>query len=300
MRIILFLSLVLITISAKSQWLWDYGITVGASNYLGDIGGNEKTRRDFVSDLKLSKTRWNTGAFIRHKWRRNVSWKFAFDYLRIEGDDKLSKNPGRHYRNFNFRNDIYDFSYTIQLFFFTNNDLGNNYRYRNGFRAYIFAGPGCFFHNPKTYYQGQWVALQPRQTEGELPYRKFEFSIPMGVGFYFTFNKRNRFGFEINYRKTFTDYLDDIHDKYPATPPKDDYEKGLVLRTTELDRADNPGAYDSHTWGMKRGDPKHNDSYATISFSYSRVIRGKASFYRTRNSGFFGNKRKGRKIRAKF
>src|SRR5438128_1105639 len=105
MRLKIVLLLLIGTFSLKSQWLWDYGISLGASNYLGDIGGNEKTRRDFVSDLKLASTRWNTGAFIRHKWLHRLSWKLAFDYIRLEGNDKLSANPGRKYRNFNFRND---------------------------------------------------------------------------------------------------------------------------------------------------------------------------------------------------
>jgi hypothetical protein len=299
MRFIVISLLLLSTLSVKSQWLWDYGITLGASSYLGDIGGNEKTRRDFVSDLKLAKTRWNVGSFIRHKWRPRISWKAALDYIRLEGDDKLSSNPGRKYRNFNFRNDIYDLSYTLEVFFYENNDLGNSYRYRNGFRAYVLFGVGAFYTNPKTYYRGQWVALQPHATEGYV-YRKVVANIPLGIGFYFTFNKRNRFGFEINYRKTFTDYIDDISGNYPETPPASEYEQGLVLRTTELDRDLNVGAYDSHTWGMKRGDQSHKDSYVTLNFTYSRVIRGKASFYRVKGGGFFGKKRKGRKIRAKF
>jgi len=299
MRFIFLFLLLFAAFTIKSQWLWDVGGTLGASNYLGDIGGDEKERRDFVSDLKLAKTRWNVGTFIRHKWRRKISWKFAIDYIRLEGDDKLSSNPGRQYRNFNFRNDIYDFSYTLEYFFFEDNDIGNTYRYRNGFRAYVFAGAGAFYNNPRTFYQGAYVRLQPLATEG-YHYRKMIFSIPMGVGFYFTFNKRHRFGYEINYRKTFTDYIDDISGNYPETPPPSAYERGLVLRTTELNRSSNIGAYDSHTWGMKRGDSEHKDAYVTMNFTYSRVIRGKASFYRVRHTGFLGTKAKGRKVRAKF
>lgn len=287
--------------SLNAQWLWDYGIAVGASNYLGDIGGKEQSRRDFISDIKLAKSRWNVGGFARYKWRPRLSLKLAVDYLRLEGDDKLSLNPGRHFRNFNFRNDIYDAALTGEYFFFEDNDLGNTYRYRNGFRAYIFGGIGAFFHNPKTLYRNEWVALQPLATEGYL-YKKLVANIPMGIGFYFTFNKKNRFGFEMNYRKTFTDYIDDISGNYPADPG-DEYTRGLIMRKYELDTKtvnDNPGAFLSHDWGMKRGDNTNKDSYLTVSLSYSRVIRGKASFYRVRNTGFFSKKRKMRKIRAKF
>lgn len=292
------------SISANAQWLWDYGVAVGASNYLGDIGGKDQTRRDFVSDMKLSKTRWNTGAFVRYKWRPRLSLKLAFDYIRIEGDDKLSTNPGRRFRNFNFRNDLLDLGFTGEFFFFEDNDLGNTYRYRNSFRAYVFAGGGVFYSNPKSLYRGSWVALQPYETEG-VAYKKIQANIPLGIGFYFTFNKKHRFGFEMAYKKTFTDYLDDISGNYPSTPPSDDYTRGLILRTSELnvtETEDPTNAHFSHDWGMKRGDNSHKDAYVTLSLSYSYVIRGKSSFYRARNNGFFGRgkKRKMRKIRAKF
>ncbi len=301
----IFILLVLISsISTKAQWLWDYGFSMGVSNYLGDIGGKEKTRRDFVADMKLAKTRWNFGGFVRYKLQPKLSVKLALDYLRLEGDDKLSSNPGRHFRNFNFKNDVFDLGLTGEYFFYENNDLGNTYRYRNGFRAYVFGGIGGFYTNPKSLYQGQWVKMRDFQTEGQ-PYKSVVLNIPMGVGFYFTFNKKHRLGFEANYRKTFTDYIDDISGNYPETAPKDPYAAGLVLRTNELPQSeisDNPGAYKSHTWGNKRGDKTHKDAYITISLSYSYVIRGKSSFYRSRYKGSFfgGKKRKMRKIRAKF
>ena len=291
------------TMTIKSQWLWDFGANASACNYLGDIGGKDGTRRDFVADLKLAKTRWNFGGFARYKWRPKLSLKVAVDYLRLEGDDALSTNPGRRFRNFNFRNEIYDLGVTGEYFFYENNDLGNTYRYRNGFRAYIFAGIGGFYSNPKTLYEGEWVALQPLATEG-YQYKKFVMNIPMGVGFYFTLNKKNRIGFEINYRKTFTDYLDDISGNYPDSPPTD-YDPKIILRAKELEGTqldkDNPGAYEAHQFGgYKRGGSNRKDAYITMGFSYSYVLRGKSSFYRTRNSGFFSKKRKMRKIRAKF
>ncbi len=303
MKLYILLIFSICTMSLKSQWLWDFGVNASAANYLGDIGGGAGTRRDFVSDLKLAKTRWNFGGFARYKYSPKLSVKLALDYLRLEGDDKLSANPGRQARNFNFRNDIYDLGLTGEYFFYENNDLGNTYRYRNGFRAYIFAGVGGFYSNPKTLYKGEWIALQPLATEG-VHYRKMVMNIPMGVGFYLTLNKKNRIGFEINYRKTFTDYIDDISGNYPQTAPTD-YDPTIVLRANELKGSqldlDNPGLLDSHQFGgYKRGDSKHKDAYLTVGFSYSYVLRGKSSFYRTRNSGFFSKKRKMRKIRAKF
>jgi len=300
--------LLFISVISKAQWRLDYGLSVGVSNYLGDIGGKEKTRRDFVADMKMAKTRWNVGAFVRYKIKPKFSLKLAFDYLRIEGDDKLSTNPARVARNMNFRNDMFDLGLTAEYFFYENNDLGNTYRYKNGFRAYIFAGIGGFYSNPKAYYNGEWVALRPLQTEG-VSYSPIGFNIPAGLGFYFTFSKKHRIGFEYNYRTTFTDYLDDISTTYKNPSTLSSAESvALSNRTPELGSSIDPVfaknfGYDA-TKGVeqKRGDKTHKDSYMTMSLSYSYVIKGKSSFYRGHYGHFFGGHKRGkvRKIRAKF
>ncbi len=289
------------TTVTKAQWLWDYGFALGVSNYLGDIGGKEKTRRDFVADMKMAKTRWNVGGFVRYKVHQKLSVKLALDYLRIEGDDKLSSNPARNARNLNFKNDIFDLAVTGQVFFYEDNDLGNTYRYRNGFRAYFFAGVGAYYSNPKTLDGG--VALRPLHTEG-VSYSPVGINIPAGIGFYFTFHKKHRIGYELNYRTTFTDYLDDISGNYPDDPSMSG-DPNLSLRTPELGVTitdENAGLYNSHDWGQKRGDKTHKDAYMTMSLSYSYVLRGKSSFYRGRYGHFFNKRKRGkiRKIRAKF
>jgi hypothetical protein len=50
----------------------------------------------------------NDGGFARYRWKQKTSIRLALDYLRVQGDDKLSTNPPRMFRNFNFRNDIFD------------------------------------------------------------------------------------------------------------------------------------------------------------------------------------------------
>ncbi|MBI3520291.1 MAG: outer membrane beta-barrel protein [Bacteroidetes bacterium] len=293
-----------LTLTSKAQWLWDYGVSVGVSNYLGDIGGKEKTRRDFVADMKMAKTRWNVGGFARYKVHQKLSVKLALDYLRIEGDDKLSSNPARNARNLNFRNDMFDLELTGQVFFYEDNDLGNTYRFKNGFRAYFFAGVGGFYSNPKTLDGG--VKLRPLETEGK-KYSPVGVCIPAGVGFYFTFHKKHRIGYELNYRTTFTDYLDDVSGNYADPSGMSPEAAALSNRTGEVQGLDPKFAknfgYDSEKGvGNKRGDKTHKDGYMTMSLSYSYVLRGKSSFYRGRYGHFFNHRRRGkiRKIRAKF
>lgn len=284
---------------AFSQYYWEIGGQVGASNYLGEMGGEEETRKDFVADLKFNQTRYAVGGFARYKAGQSISVKAGLNYIRIQGADSLSSNPGRVTRNLSFRNDIFELTATAQYFFYEINDLGRTYRYRNDFRIYGFAGITGFYHNPKTNFNGQWTALQPLKTEGQVePYSKLGVGIPMGVGLYFTIEKRHRIGWELNWTKTFTDYLDDVSTTYAEH--SDPVVADIANRTDELS---NPPAHpDNYIPGSKRGDPTHKDNYMYSTLSYSYVLRGKSSFYKSRYSSsvFKGKKYKKRKKRAKF
>ncbi len=302
MRLITFIVILFCGTYLSAQYRWDYGFDLGASNYLGDIGGKEKARRNFVSDMKMAETRWNMGGFARYKFSHLLAVKMDLSYLRIQGDDKLSSNPGRHARNLNFRNDIFSLEVTPQFTLYENQDIGSNYRFRTAFKLYAFAGVGVFHHNPKASFMGDWVPLQPLHTEG-VNYSLWQFDVPMGGGFYFTFKKRYRFGFEYSWRKCFTDYLDDISGNYVNPNTLSSLGAKLANRTGELPAGAEPASTLSYFKpGAKRGDPSHKDNFMTASLNYSYVIRGKSYFYRSRYGSFFFKKtrRKARKIRAKF
>ena len=58
---------------ARAQYDWDIGAHLGGANYLGEFGGKEKTRQDFILDMKLAQTRWAVGGFARRKLNRSFS-----------------------------------------------------------------------------------------------------------------------------------------------------------------------------------------------------------------------------------
>lgn len=293
-----------------SQYKWEVGANIGAANYLGEIGGKEKTRRDFIFDMKLSQTKTAIGGFVRYKLSQEFFLRGSVGWYRISGADRFSTNPGRVGRNLSFRNDIIETSVTGQYVFYDIADLGRTFRYRNDFKAYVFTGIAGVYHNPKAEYNGKWVALQPLHTEGQSivadapqPYGKFIFAVPAGAGFFFTINKRYRIGWEFNWRTTFTDYLDDVSTLYvdPAlfnsvtaaelSNRNDEliYEEESLLPPSE-----------NYVPGQKRGDPKHNDSYLSTTINLSYTIKGQSKFSHSKYKSFFGNKKRGRTIRAKF
>ncbi len=319
-KLLLFSAILLAPVIGKAQYYWDFGGGVGVANVLGDMGGKELTRRDFVADLKFQQTRQSANGFARYKISQLFSVKAGINYQCLRGADSLSSNPGRYWRNLSFRNQTWEAAATCQFFFYEVNDLGHTYRYKDNFRAYIGLGIGALYHNPKAYYQGEWVKLRPLMTENHA-YTKVTMTIPAEVGFYFTINKHYRIGWNLCWRTTFSDYLDDVSTQYadPATlssplavalSDRTDHAAanayGAALTPPSYGFGNNfgYGSYvddEGNQHFNKRGDPTHRDSFITSNVEFSYVIRGKSSLYRSHYGGLFKGKRgKHRKVRAKF
>lgn len=296
------LILTLSTQTAKAQYAWDVGVNIGAANYLGEIGGGPGLARDWIFDLKLDQSRWNPGIFVRYRADYNLGLKLSLNYARLQGADSLTENPNRFARNLHFRNDIFEFAAIGEYYFFNQPDVGRTGRYLLDFKAYFYGGLALFYNNPKAQLDGEWYALQPLKTEGQTdPYSRIQPSIPIGFGLFYTFSRNHRFGWEIGWRYTFTDYIDDVSGYYPD--PADlasDEARRLSNRSDEV--ADNPLAADLvqfFTIGGVRGNPEANDSYLMTSINYSYVIRGHSSSFGNRKNYLYGRKR-GRGGRARF
>jgi len=315
--IIIFIGL---STSLSAQYRWDFGVGVGASNYLGEIGGQELTRRDFVFDMKLNRTQFVVGAFARYKISPQLAANVGFNYGKIKANDYNSENPARVARNLSFQNNIAELTGRLELTLFYDNDVSGRGYYNPDFRIYGFIGAGVMKHNPKaryygplSEYNGELVELQPLKTEG-VDYKLWQFTLPAGIGLYFTHKKVHRFGWEIGYRTTFTDYLDDVSTNYAhdnqLSQENLELARAMSQRTTPESLANAAAYAEKHGMlvpnagsfepGEKRGDVTNNDGYLFTQFTYSYVLKGKSSFQKKRYTRTTRNKRVKRRARAKF
>lgn len=205
------------------------GFSLNAMNYFGDL----VPQANFTS-FRAGATRPNVSVSITRRFYPRISGRLALGYGRISGDDSKSANRQdpdarfRYHRNLNFRNDLLEASGVVLVDLIENR---NNYLKRPDFVPYVFAGVAGFYHNPKgevkagapaaytTLKVGQIYALQPLGTEGQKAngkgaYSKYQVAIPFGGGVRYRINRNFDAGLEIGWRKTFTDYLDDVSDKY--------------------------------------------------------------------------------------
>ncbi len=282
------------------KWRKELYITVGASNFLGDLGGRNQIGTDFSPvdlDFPVTKSAW--GLAYRYKLQRwlNVSSKFSYMFLR--GDDKLTTEPFRSNRNLNFKTQLFELSGRIEIGY-QSNKAGNRYGIKktlsrrmknNNQNLFFFVGIGGFYYNPKGRTPaGPWVKLRPLHTEGQgLPdgpkqYKRVSVSMPLGVYYKVIINKKWSFGVEASWRKTWTDYIDDVHGTY--------YDKGALLanygelsaKMSDPSTGSMPGATSPNAdgTGAQRGD-KEYDSYMTLEVTFGYIFKQKRKRSRLRS-----------------
>ena len=309
MRNVLIILVFIITTSVPvfSQYYVDYGISAGASNYLGEFGGGKGEGKGFVSDIEFSFTRWTVGGFYRYRISSKIALKASLNHIRLSGDDVKSDNYARRGRNLNFKNDMFELLVNGEYYIYKVNDVGGTGRFRTDFNLYVFGGIGAFYSSPKGQdaLSGDWVSLRGLNSEGQ-SYSAINLAIPLGIGFYYTVDRKYRIGMEIGWRTTFTDYIDDASTVYA-----NDYD-GITNKTDQalLDQinADNGSVLGDKEFvrlgnfdvGSIRGNSKNNDSYMTATVNFSWAIRGRSKFYKAKYSWIFDKKRRSRRSIAKF
>src|SRR6185503_3498036 len=120
--------------------------------------------------------------------------------------------------------------------------------------------------NPKATYNGTTYELQKIGTEGQYlggsypkPYKLQQISIPFGFGFLLKITEHLDFGGECGFRKTFTDYLDDVSTRYPDK--QEMLAKQGPVAVALSDPSNNPDTPNGRVSFAARGNPTNPDWY---------------------------------------
>jgi hypothetical protein len=273
----------------------------GTSNFLGDLGGRDKIGTDYSPvDLDFPVTKSAFGVGFRYKLARVINWTSTFQYLLVKGDDAQTKEPFRNNRNLNFKSNIFELATRLEVGW-QSNKAGNRYGIKrtlsrrmknNNHGIYLFGGIGGFYYNPKGRIQGtsKYVALRPLHTEGQgleggpKQYSKFSICIPVGIYYKATINKVWTVGVELSWRKTFTDYIDDVgRSYYDSTSLAANYG-ALSAKMADPSLGNIYGASKPNADGSpaQRGD-NELDSYVSLQLSVGYVFKQKRRRARLRS-----------------
>jgi len=246
------LMLLVFTLNRAAAQRLQLNLLGGFSNYSGDI-----TQANF----SFRQAQGVVGIGASYYVKPRLAVRLDYNSGRVKADDKLNGPIELQQRNLNFTSTIKDLSLRLEY------DV-NDFSY-HAISPYVFGGFSGFKYNPYTTDEtGAKVYLRPLSTEGQglaaypdrKVYSKYGLAILAGGGIKYALSDDITLGFELGYRKTNTDYLDDVSSTYvdEATllTAKGATAVALAWRG---DEKSNPMAYPAE--GSTRGSTKHKDYY---------------------------------------
>jgi hypothetical protein len=262
---------------------FEAGVTVGPMVFLGDLGGHQGLGTPFLKDYNMNATKLTYGIYVAAHPSELIGIRLSANFGAVEGDDSYIVNKGgeevaRLNRNLNFKSNITEGNLMFEVYptvIFEDEPTDTWHR----IRPYGLLGVGVFHFNPMGSYVDPntsattWVYLQPLHTEGEgfvagrPNYSLTQIEIPMGFGLKYYVSENINMALELVYRKTFTDYIDDVSTTFvdPAV-----LQANLPAGTAQIAIAmanksplqGIPGS--GYNPGDKRGDPSQTDAFFTI------------------------------------
>jgi len=246
----------------KLQYTAGFGLT----SYYGDL----------CDKYECMQFRPNFGIGAIYRLFPNISARVDVAYYRLYSKDVYE------YRNLDFR------SWNIEGYAGLQYDLysySKHYRKRKKIQPYVFAGVGGTYFNPKGKdpETGDWIALRPLKTEGQAtPYMPFTLILPYGAGFRYKWRPKYDFIFEIGYRKTFTDNLDDVSSKEYINR----FETDLDPVVARMSMRSNDPYYSSTAFNplngdrQQRGNPDRKDGYFLLSLKVRYIVGAKSVVFK--------------------
>lgn len=234
-------------------------VTVGAglANYYGDLTENFHLWNQSSYALSLG---------VVYPVIPHLNVRTDIGFMQVGAKDSKNKRADLKNRNLSFKSAIWDAALTIEV------DVLNLQKHK--FSPYAFAGFGAFYFNPYTTdAAGYKQFLQYLGTEGQglsmYPdrhmYKRVQFEVPFGGGLKYRVNKKVTLQLEFRYRKTNTDYIDDVsRSGYPnkaALDARNPRSATLTWRGGEV----GAGPYPTNP-GLNRGNPNNNDAFYTTQF----------------------------------
>lgn len=250
MKSLLF-SLLLVPGFLKAQ-RWHINLTGGVSNYSGDLQ---------ASNYTFDQSFFAYGVGVQYDITRNFSVLSNINIFKVGASDQYN-NPDLVFRNLSFQNNITEWNLMAEYTFL---DIT-----QKKFSPFIFGGIAIFHNNPYAYDTlGEKVYLKPLSTEGEglpqypgqKPYNQTQFSIPVGAGIKFRVSESVVLAYEIGFRKTFTDYIDDVSTYYVDQAVLQNAKGPLAVEMAYRANELKGGNQTYPPSGTKRGNPKINDYY---------------------------------------
>lgn len=187
-------ALILIGCYTAQAQIHELGVTVGATNFIGDIGSTK-----YINPT-------DAGYGLQYRWNKSPrhSWRLNYNYLPISGKDSNSDMAFRKARNLQTKNTINEMVVGLEFNFFEF-DLHNDWF---AFTPYLHTGIAGFS------YKDTYFNKYNKQIEIGTEYA---LAVPVTFGFKALLNKKFVVSAEVSAKYAFTDNLDGNNPTNPST-----------------------------------------------------------------------------------
>lgn len=238
--------------------------------------------------IDLSSVNIGAGFYYRYTFHRFLAASTTLSYYRLDGADKFVRDKKlfsngwfRYVRNLSFRTDVLEFAGHMDFHILPYEPFEVR---QDRWTPYVSAGIGGIFFNPKTYFQDEWVSLQPLGTEGQGrpgyadKYSRLTWAAPIRLGFKYNVSEQLIIQSFFGYTFTGTDYLDDVSTVYADPDDLGSFVADIAVRADEVV---GPEVYGRITApGEQRGDPGDKDGFWMFGVSVSVSLHKKSDYMR--------------------
>ena len=224
-------------------------VGTGSTTFIGDITG------------KLGTSPTNLNVAYEARLLTHFAARIEGYYYQLEGRDSWAKNASFELqRNHAFESQNWEANFQVVYYF---KAYAGDYYRGETIEPYVGTGLGITGFNPYRELRGEKYFLRELDTEqNKKSYGKTSLVIPLTAGLKFKINDFTNLNFELGYRISTTDFLDDVSGVYADL---DDAETSLTLidlaNPKDLVPTVNQGAYEDLIAGSNRGNNSSFDSY---------------------------------------
>ena len=280
---------------------WSLGINLGMTDLWGDVGTKSPIDH-YNNDKYWDRPKFMGGLYARYQAHPAVGIRLGVNYGTLYASDNFNYSKAkkassveddayqRYVRNLNVKTIVWEsqllFEINLRRFNLESPAAGKHFNpyITLGIGAYHFKAKGEF--TDRTSGKTQWMDLRDLNLEGQgfanyagapAQYSPWQVNIPLGFGLRWDIGRQLGLGVEYMYRYCFTDYLDNVSDRYidptlfdqNLSPDKAGAARQMYDKSYEID----PNI--KHSAGEKRGNSSVKDGYSTISINFYYKVKSR-------------------------
>ncbi len=189
----------------------EFGLSLGVTEYLGDLGGGNGEGKSFIADTDFRFTKPLIGVYYKHHMKKWLSFSANLNLTKVAGSDAATSYAPRNNRGLSFSSRIVELYGLAHI---------SPFSIKNGkYKFYGLGGLGVF-NFKRTVHESQ-----------ETPsFKRTQLMLPVGAGMAYKLTENWVLSADLLHRITFTDYIDGYSYSSETQPKRNDSYYSLIFK----------------------------------------------------------------------